>query len=291
VNEALGADADLAAARPAADGMGPGEMLALRRKERGLTLQEVAGRLKFGARQLEALEADDYERLPGLTFVRGMIKGYAKLLESDAEPMLHSLERRHVAAPVAMALSSKKIPFPDGRVRSTRVYLVLSVLLVLAVGGVLYEWQYGLPSAWTGAATPQAEPAAPLPQERVADRAESARIVPPAQPARTAPPRAPAPATAALPAAAAPAAAGPAPASGRRMTFEFHEESWVEVKDQAGQILMSQLNPAGSRRIIDGEPPFEIVIGNASSVRLTYRNAPVDLKPYIKVEVARLTLD
>jgi cytoskeleton protein RodZ len=290
VNEALGADADFAAARPAADGAGPGETLALRRKERGLTLQEVAGRLKFGARQLEALEADDYERLPGLTFVRGMIKGYAKLLESDAEPLLHSLERRYVAAPVAMALSAKKIPFPDGRVRSTRVYLVLSVVLLLAVGGVLYEWQYGLSLAWTGLAT-QAEQAAPLPQERVADSAERARIVPPAQPARTAPPRAPAPAAAALPAAATPAAAGPAPASGRRMMFEFHEESWVEVKDQAGQVLMSQLNPAGSRRIIDGEPPFEIVIGNASSVRLTYRNAPVDLKPYIKVEVARLTLD
>ena len=33
---------------------------------------------------VSCLEADDYERLPGITFVRGMIRSYAKLLDIDA---------------------------------------------------------------------------------------------------------------------------------------------------------------------------------------------------------------
>jgi cytoskeleton protein RodZ len=55
-------------------------------------------------------------------------------------------------------------------------------------------------------------------------------------------------------------------------------------------MLISSLNPAGSERILRGRPPFEIVIGNASHVKLEYNNKPVDLRPHTRVEVARLTL-
>jgi hypothetical protein len=34
-----------------------------------------------------------------------------------------------------------------------------------------------------------------------------------------------------------------------------------------------------------------VVIGNAASVRLTYNDAPVDLRPYFKADVARLKLE
>jgi cytoskeleton protein RodZ len=62
------------------------------------------------------------------------------------------------------------------------------------------------------------------------------------------------------------------------------------VKDGSGRMLIATLNPAGTERALRGRPPFEIVIGNAASVRLTYDGKPVDLRPYTKVEVARLTL-
>lgn len=62
------------------DDLGPGAMLARARAERQLGIPDVAERLKYGARQIEALEADDYGRLAGTTFVRGMIRSYAKLV-------------------------------------------------------------------------------------------------------------------------------------------------------------------------------------------------------------------
>jgi hypothetical protein len=47
---------------------------------------------------------------------------------------------------------------------------------------------------------------------------------------------------------------------------------------------------AGSERVVVGVPPFNVVIGNAQHVKLSYNDQPVDLMPHVKVEVARLTL-
>jgi cytoskeleton protein RodZ len=67
-------------------------------------------------------------------------------------------------------------------------------------------------------------------------------------------------------------------------------EAWLEIKDGAGRMLISSLNPAGTERVVRGRPPFDVVIGNASSVKLTYDGKPVDLRPHTRVEVARFTL-
>jgi cytoskeleton protein RodZ len=42
--------------------------------------------------------------------------------------------------------------------------------------------------------------------------------------------------------------------------------------------------------VLYGRPPFSLVIGNAQHVHLLYDDRPVDLNPYVKVEVARFTL-
>jgi cytoskeleton protein RodZ len=42
--------------------------------------------------------------------------------------------------------------------------------------------------------------------------------------------------------------------------------------------------------VVVGRPPLSLVIGNAADVRLVYNDKPIDLKPYISIEVARLTL-
>ena len=76
-----------------------------------------------------------------------------------------------------------------------------------------------------------------------------------------------------------------------RIRLAFDRESWVEIRDGDGKTLMSQLNPAGSRRVVLGRRPLSLVIGNGAAVRLIYNDSPVDLKPYIQIEVARLTLD
>jgi cytoskeleton protein RodZ len=65
----------------------------------------------------------------------------------------------------------------------------------------------------------------------------------------------------------------------------------VEIRAGDGKVLLSQLNPGGTEQVVEGRPPFALVIGNAQHVRLSYDDRPVDLAPHVKVEVARLTLD
>jgi cytoskeleton protein RodZ len=71
----------------------------------------------------------------------------------------------------------------------------------------------------------------------------------------------------------------------------FERQSWVEVRDRDDRIVFSQLNPAGAVHHVQGQAPLNVVIGNASGVRVTYNGKLVDLAPHTRVEVARLTLD
>jgi len=265
-------------------------MLARLRAERKLSIADVAQRLKYGARQIEALEAEEFDRLPGATFVRGMVRGYAKLLETDPEPILGSLEQRYVPGEISLDLRAKRVPFPQGGRRSgTRAYLFLSLFVILVVAGLLYEWRVGA-FPWARFASSTA-PEQKLVKPRPAPAAEP-RAEPRAEPeAPVSPPVVVAEQPAAAEAPLPPQPQPQAPGGEIRVRLEFEGESWVEIKDGEGKMLMSQLNPTGSRRVVYGRAPMSLVIGNAANVRLIYKDKPVDLKPYIQIEVARLTLD
>jgi cytoskeleton protein RodZ len=51
------------------------------REHRKLTVEDVSRSTRISGRYLAAIEADDYERLPSATFVRGYIKQLAEVLE------------------------------------------------------------------------------------------------------------------------------------------------------------------------------------------------------------------
>jgi cytoskeleton protein RodZ len=277
------------------DSTGPGGMLARLRVERKLSVADVAQRLKYGVRQIEALEAEEFDRLPGATFVRGMVRGYAKLLETDPEPILSSLDQRYVPGEISLDLRAKRVPFaPGGKRTGTRTYLLLSVV-VLVVAGMVYEWRAGA-FPWAHLAlntTPQQkQQAKPRPAPAPASPVEAeAPVAPPVvEPQKPAAVDAPAPVEQVK--SPAPSAPQPqAPGGEGRIRMEFSGESWVEIRDGNGQMLMSQLNPTGSRRVVSGRLPLTLVVGNAANVRLTYNDKPVDMKPYIQIEVARLTLN
>lgn len=268
----------------AKSGLGP--TLAQLRAERKLSIADVAQRLKYGTRQIEALEAEEFERLPGATFVRGMVRGYAKLLETDPEPLLGALDQSYVPGEVDLDLRDRGVPFAKSGKRGTWTYSILLLLVLVVLAGVLYEWRLGAhPWARFASSTPPPLQKQAQPQPAPAPAVLREEPQPPATPA-AAPPAAAAAAEIAPP-------PSPQPSSGGegRIRLEFGGESWVEIKDGDGKMLMSQLNPTGSRRVVSGRSPLSLVIGNAANVRLVYNDKPVDLKPYIQIEVARLTLD
>jgi cytoskeleton protein RodZ len=122
-------------------------------------------------------------------------------------------------------------------------------------------------------------------------RADVAKAAPPAVVQPVEAPPAPAPeASAPQPEPTAPAQAALLASTGR-LEFRFERDSWVEVKDGEGTVLVSALQRAGTTQVFEGKPPFALVVGNAGGVRLRYNDADVALAPHARSDVARLTLE
>jgi cytoskeleton protein RodZ len=73
---------------------GIGRLLERRRKERGLTLEEVEQATKIRKRYLTGLERDNYAILPGAVYARGFLKTYANYLGLDGEALTRQLKSR-----------------------------------------------------------------------------------------------------------------------------------------------------------------------------------------------------
>ena len=283
---------------------GVGAELARVREERGLALTDVAQQLKFAARQLEALEQERFEALPGGTFVRGMVRAYARLLKVDAEPLLGRLADRF-DAPDANSLAARykqPVPFSDGGRRSTFVYLGASLGVLVAVSAIAYQW-YREHNARSGqvAAASKAAPAArpdPVHEEPVAVAKAPEKKSPEKPPAAKEREKVAAPAPAPQEKTVIPertvkeavVSVKPVPAGVHRIVLRCEEEAWLEVKDANGRQLLSSLNPPGCERVVQGRGPFELVIGNASHVRVMHNDRELDLRPHSKQDIARFTI-
>ena len=268
---------------------GVGQELAAARRARGLALADVAQQLKFAPCQLEALEQERFDALPGSTFARGMVRSYARLLKLDPEPLVERIAGR-CEVPDSNRLAARyqqPVPFSDSARRSTFVYLGISAGVLVLVGAVAYEWHQER-QALANALKATTVKAAP-PREAREER-EVRRAVPPVpvQPAAV-------PAIEENPVRSTEkvivTAPAPARAGSHRLVVRAEEEAWIEIKDSAARLLVSSLNPAGSERVVRGKPPYALVIGNASNVSVTYDDKPVNLAPHTKQSgVARLTV-
>jgi len=66
-------------------------------------------------------------------------------------------------------------------------------------------------------------------------------------------------------------------------------DSWVEISDASGQELEMDLLRGGSEKAYHGQPPFRILLGRASAVRLSMDGEAVDLTSFTLDDVAQLT--
>lgn len=265
----------------------PGSQLRAAREARGQSVADVAQAIKFGPRQIEALEADDYSALPAPPFVRGFVRSYAKFLKLDPVPLVALLEARApVVLPDVRPPENMGNAMPVG-VRQIPLLVAASVLL-LVVALVIGSWHF------LGGAKGAAGSAAAIAPRPVAAEQATVPVAPPqlrvdqaaGADSQTVPGGS----------AAADAGAGNAPVSAdvaslRQLVFVFGGKSWIEVKDASQKIIFTGEQSAGSRQAISGQPPFQLVIGNAANVEVQYGERRVDLTPHIRAEVARLTLE
>lgn len=271
-----------------------GTALREARMHSGMSVDDVCNRIKFAPRQIEALEANDFARLPEITFVRGFVRSYARLLQLDPVPLLAALPGVPVQPVPLAANTMAEVPFQN--VCSVRRMNIIWLAAAFAVAVVLalFTLPHGNAPQKETVALPAVLPASAVPAPMIpasAVAAASQVVAPVVQQAAI--PQAAAPQAKTVPLLPAKPDAATSSASKRtgaiRMVFD--DESWVEVTDKDGKVLVSQLNPRGSEQEINGQPPFSMVIGRASSVHLFYKGQAVDLEPHTNSEVARLKLE
>lgn len=258
--------------------------IALReaRTRLGLGVADVANRIKFAPRQIEALEEDDFARLPEMTFVRGFVRSYARLLQLDPAPLLAALPGADVQPVPSAANTLAEISFPNVYSVHKPNIIWLAAALAVAVVLALFAWLHG-----NAPSVPKA-PKAPHVETLTLPAALPVSAVPEAEIMKTPQVAAPKVQQAAVPP-AKPASSASKQAATIRLAFD--EESWVEVKDRDGKILLSQVNTPGNEQGINGKPPFSVVIGHTNGVHLYYKGQAVDLAPYTRAQVAHLTLE
>lgn len=251
----------------------PGSVLRRAREARGQSIADVVQVIRFSARQIGALERDDYASLPGSTAVRGLVRNYAKFLKLDAEPLLAQLDP---AVPVPEAdvrppanMGEAEQPGFVERVPAKLIAIGVA-LLALALAGYWYASQQGDGN----------------PTSRARSQIDSSAVAAPGSVV------APVPAVVVAnePANAVSTTSVPPPPSGA-LRVEFDDRSWIEIRDATQKIVFVGEYPAGTRQNVEGKAPYQIWIGKASGVRLFMDERSIDLKPHIREEVARFTLE
>jgi cytoskeleton protein RodZ len=74
-----------------------------------------------------------------------------------------------------------------------------------------------------------------------------------------------------------------------RLHVSVSADSWIEITDASGQELEMDLLRGGSDKDYHGKPPFRILFGRASAIKLSVDGEPVDLTAFTKDDVAQLS--
>lgn len=301
-----------------------GERLRAARAGKGLSVDDVAAALKVPARYIDAIERHDATGLPELTFVRGYVRGYARLVGLDPEPLVALLDPVQIKAPrqqVGIAdmparKTGNRPALPAGPMGRRHHRIAAAILLLGAAGWVTWtafepdlEWPFPpTPEATESAATagqllprstelalPGSASAGPAPTGTPA--AAPLEAPPPAVPgassalpAQTTDPVAvPAPGAAAMPVVPAQPMPQPGvPPSG--LFVRFSGDCWIEVRDADNQVIHHSNRSRGMDFALQGKEPLTVTLGNAANAEVFWNGDPVKVDAFSRGGVARVNV-
>jgi len=248
--------------------MGPfGENLRRERELRSVTLEEISDATKISLRALQALEAEEFRKLPGGIFNRSFVRTYARFLGLDEDkvvaeflavcPQSEDVDMKHFN-PVKPATRKDT---PRGRL----IVLTLALAL-LAAGYALYSYSRQRltnpprPDSSAGSASPSVPPPTERPGAPPTSTPDSYKRAPERTGATTAKSAGPG---------AAPAG-GLSSAQGADLLLQVAatERAWVAV-DVDGKLAFQRILNPHDIQTVKAARSFDFVTGNAQGVILT----------------------
>ncbi len=280
-----------------------GERLAAARRERDISVLDIAKELHLDEPKVRALEENKFETLGAPVFAKGHLRKYAELVGVPIEDVLtdyYSMNRAVGAPPVVGA--------PRKHARDPKLgRWVLVVIVALSIAVAVYWWLGRIGDrptlgADTARETQLAQPAedvdpsaADEPESSLqptADESSSAAVdADTPDPSESA---AAAPDAGADPFVAAPGAPSDEVADSSQVTLamRFSGDCWTEVTDATGSRLFFDLGVAGRSVSVSGDPPLRVLFGNGDNVTVTVdgRDFPI-LDSMRRGQTARFTIN
>jgi cytoskeletal protein RodZ len=225
-----------------------GERLKRERELREVSLEEITSATRIGPRFLEALENEEWEKLPGGVFNRGFVRSVARYLGLDEESFLAEYDLAHgpVVQPPAQHNANhfssrpKWIPFV--------IFIVLLFILGMLITGGVYAWRYY--AAHRAARSSTTSPAAALHGDTANPPSSAAMPV--------------ALANASSPASAAAISPPPVPLD---LYVSLSEATRLRILAD-GKLLIDAELPSGANRHYPANEQFDITAANSSAVLL-----------------------
>ncbi|HEX4942188.1 MAG TPA: helix-turn-helix domain-containing protein [Actinomycetota bacterium] len=146
---------------------GVGSALQRAREVRGLSLDEAARDTRLRVDQLDALEREDFDVLPGEVYVRASLRTYANYLGLDADKVSDAYARTAVEAepaPPPGKLGTVERMIAASRIRDNQRFLLvaaITILLILLALGVLSRGEAAPPAGTIPAGTASPVPTDP----------------------------------------------------------------------------------------------------------------------------------
>lgn len=115
-----------------------GESFAAARTQQGLTQQQVADRLHLRISSIQAIESDGIEQGVSLTFTKGYVRLYAKLLGLPVEPALKAFDKLHAqdTQPAKLQSFSRRV----AREANDSRWNMVTYIIVFAVIALVVIW-------------------------------------------------------------------------------------------------------------------------------------------------------
>lgn len=293
-----------------------GALLRQARQAQGVALGDLAATLKVPVEKLQALEDEDWQRLPDVVFLRALAQTICRTLHLEAAPVLALLPQQKVTAlapqgglnapmrergvPSILATNTKHSPWP----------WVVLLLIVLGGGGYLGvqwmapEWVRGVSTTVPAPSDPAGDsplfsPAVPeegdgggmgnmgdVAQAGEVPSVQVAALMQPALPEEEgAQPGFAAPAPAAEPAAAPAAQAAASVSPVLRITAKG--ATWVQVLDAQQRLLIEKILQDGEVFSTSAPKPLTVAVGKADLATVEVNGAPFDVQAVARSNVAR----
>ncbi len=306
-----------------------GEQLQTARKAHQLSLEDVAKKLNLPTARIKEIEESNFDESVSIAFYRGYIRSYASLLNLDPKLIVESFNQS-VDTDVEIASPQRLRSFSAGRKEVTTgsqifkwVSVILVVALIFMVGWGLKNKLGAKNNGSNSEFTPvesvfgsdesiddqkvESKPVEDAPKSSASQgvtveqikqrRSDYIAAQDNAEPSEQAAPdnfsentnaSEPDSASSSQPEADADTEAE---AAKDELVFAFVGECWVQITDATGEVLAVGVKNTGKVMPLRGVPPFKVVLGDPSVVRLQHKQKTIDLSGYQAGQVARFTIE